>query len=110
MREWELPDSIIDGVEQIERVLVSPLPEHAWPLQAARQAVAYLSARLGERLACGTLEQLGQADLASDERAEAHHLQAYLQLPPLAGLGTLLQAPDAQASVAAYLTARRAPT
>lgn len=110
MREWELPDSIIDGVEQIERVLVSPLPEHAWPLQAARQAVAYLSARLGERLACGALVQLGQVDLASDERAETHHLQAYLRLPPLSGLGTLLQAPETQASVAAYLTARRAPT
>ncbi|WP_342131668.1 HDOD domain-containing protein [Hydrogenophaga sp. OTU3427] len=110
MREWELPSSIVEGVGQIEQVLMAPVSQARDAAEAPRQAVAYLCARLGERMACGGLDTLAGIDLAQDERAELHHLQGYLRSPRLATLGSLLTTPDNVASVSAFLASRTQAT
>ncbi len=96
LREWSLPESIVEQVCSIDRVLVTPantLPSrHSQSL-----AVAYLCARLGERLTAAD----APADLADFDPQHApgedfFHLRGYLAAPGLARLNDHLQGADIQ--------------
>ena len=98
MMAWELPASIVQGVGDIDLALTQPVGELE-TAAATRRAVAYLSARLAERLAGGTLSDLSTWDLASDTAACTHHVAGYLQPQQLAALQAILSAPDTQTSI-----------
>lgn len=100
MSDWNLPDTLIQSVAAIDRVLVEPV-EAAPPEQAAHLAVAYLCARLGERLADGRLENFEDIDALLEEDADFYHLRSYLALPALRGLRDVLVLPDLLAGMVA---------
>lgn len=87
MREWQLPVGVIDAVCAVDRVLVTlptSEPTHA------RAVVAYLSTRVGERLATGRLPSLGALALEDTTDTDLHHVRTALALPALARLPVLL--------------------
>ena len=102
MQAWELPASIVQGVGDIDLVLTHPAGELETSA-ATRRAVAYLSARLGERLAGGTLGALAQWDLTSDTAICTHHLAGYLQAKQQATLQGVLHAPELQTALGQLL-------
>ena len=77
MTVWELPTSIVSDVVSIDRVL-NTAAQGMDAAAATRCALPYLSARLAERLAAGSLTDMAQWDLASDEAPSSHHLGGYL--------------------------------
>lgn len=109
MQAWELPASIVQGVGDIDLVLTHPAGELDTSA-ATRRAVAYLSARLGERLAAGTLGALAQWNLASDTAISTHHLAGYLQAQQQAALQGVLHAPEMQAALGQLLGKGAQPT
>lgn len=100
MREWNLPGALIDSVGAIDRVLVESV-EVAPPEQAAHLALAYLCARLGERLADGRLDSFEDLDALLEDDVDFYHLRSYLALPALRGLRDVLRAPDLLAGMVA---------
>lgn len=98
MMAWELPASIVQGVGDIDLALTQPVGELE-TAAATRRAVAYLSARLAERLAGGTLSDLSAWDLANDTATCTHHVAGYLLPQQLATLQAILSAPDTQTSI-----------
>jgi HD-like signal output (HDOD) protein len=103
MAAWELPASIVQGVGDIDLALTHAVGELE-TAAATRRAVAYLSARLAERLAGGSLNDLGSWDLAADTAICTHHVAGYLQPQQLAAaLQGVLKAPDTLAAVAQLL-------
>ncbi len=104
MQAWGLPASIVQEVRDVDSLLVTPA-HLVDPRRAPRLALCYLGARLGERLAQGSLADLADAarpadgaQLADWQRSRPDdpdfcHLGSYLALPALAGLGTHLQDP-----------------
>jgi HD-like signal output (HDOD) protein len=107
MQEWTLPPSIVQDVHDIAAILVTP----AAALDAQRGprlALCYLCARLGERLALGTLSELSTFDPLTEPDPDFFHLQSYLAAPALARLMEHLHAPELQLAVAQMQEARRA--
>jgi len=98
MEEWGLPISLIQEVSEIDRILLLPVAAIE-PSRGARLALCYLCARLGERLALGSLSNLAEVDLASDSSAEFFHLRAYLELPRLARLNEFLHSAELVKSI-----------
>jgi HD-like signal output (HDOD) protein len=99
MHAWGLPPSLIDDVHDIDRTLVTPA--QAMDTQrGTRLALCFLCARLGEKLARGSLRDLAAFDLAATEEPEFFHLQSYLAAPALARLPEYLRAPDLLAFMA----------
>ncbi len=94
MKDWDLPEAIVEEVRNIDRVLVTPA-------QAAgeRAAFCYVCIRLGERLAQGTLKDLSRFDFDDGQDADWFHLRSYLRLPALERLPAYLQAPEVLAAV-----------
>lgn len=91
--EWGLPATIVDEVRATDRLLVTPAG--SLPAERARRlALAYLCARLGERLAAGALARVADADPLADPHPDSHHLRQHLADPALARLTEQLQAPD----------------
>jgi hypothetical protein len=68
--------------------------------RGARLALCYLCARLGERLAQGSLDDLAEFDLMAMKDADFFQLKSYLQRPALARLLDYLHAPDLLVSLA----------
>ena len=99
MQEWALPLSIIEDVRGIDRILVTPF-EAMDAQRGVRLALCFLCARLGERLAQGTLTDLATFDLITEQDPDFFHLRSYLAAPTLARLPEFLHAPDLLASVA----------
>jgi HD-like signal output (HDOD) protein len=99
MQEWALPPSIIQDVRDVDSILVTP-PEAMDAERGARLALCYLCARLGERLAQGSLDDLAEFDLMAMKDADFFQLKSYLQRPALARLLDYLHAPDLLASLA----------
>jgi HD-like signal output (HDOD) protein len=101
LQAWALPPAIVDEVRDIDRMLVTPVGAIA-PQRAQRLALAYLCARLGERLARSDADpaaELATFDLANEPGADFFHLRGHLAaLPRLsehlhaADLGRSLQA------------------
>lgn len=98
MTSWELPVSIVHGVGDIDLVLTQPASGLDTPA-ATRRAVAYLCARLAERLSAGALDTLAQWHLATDTAVCTHHLAGHLQPAQQTALQTALGAPELQTSV-----------
>lgn len=82
-------DDVYDG----SRLLVTPMQAVA-PGRAPRLALAYLCARLGERLALGQLPSLERYHPADDDAVDMHHLRTWLAHPVLARLDEALHAPE----------------
>lgn len=90
---WQLPASIVDEVAAIDAILVTPPPAGDSPL-AMQRALAYLCARLGERLATGQLADPARFDPMADDSEAFFHLRGHLQRPALARLGDHLRSTD----------------
>ncbi|MFO1327958.1 MAG: HDOD domain-containing protein [Rubrivivax sp.] len=99
MIDWGLPDAVIDDACDIDQVLVCPRAQMD-PRRASRLALAYLGARLGERLAHQELPDLAAFDLLSDDSAELFHLQSHLDHPTLARLPERLRDSSLHAAIA----------
>lgn len=94
LQEWRLPAAIIDEVREIDRMLVTPA-DSLPPQRSQRLAVAYVSARLGERLARAEAEvDLAGFDATAEPGADFFHLRAHLAAPALARLNDHLGAAD----------------
>ena len=96
LRQWGLPETIVDEVRAIDRLLVTAVGEMP-AATGQRLAVAHLCARLGEQLAVGAaISDGGLARLAAEQALadDGFYLQAHLAAPALARLPEHLQAPD----------------
>ena len=92
LREWSLPETIIHEVCSIDRLLVTPA--EASPSRRNQSlAVAYLCARLGERLAVAPTDLAG-FDPRHATGDDFFHLRGYLASPGLARLNDHLHGPD----------------
>lgn len=99
MKSWELPDSLVADVADSGRLLAT-VPHDTDPARLPRLALAYLCARLGERLALGQLASLEDYFPQDDVTVDTHHLRAALAHPTLASqLDAALQAPELQSAV-----------
>jgi HD-like signal output (HDOD) protein len=107
MRAWALPETLVDEVRAIDRMLVTPAGQLD-PQRCLRLAVGYLSARLGERLARGDAVNLGDFEqcVAGDDY---FHLRAGLQAGQQQRLREALQAPDLTRSIQTMLSTLREP-
>jgi HD-like signal output (HDOD) protein len=103
MRSWELPESLVADVADSGRLLVTP-PHTVAADRLPRLALAYLCARLGERLALRQMNVLDGYRPAADTAADMHHLRAALAHPALARLDEALQAPELLAAVRLMLS------
>ncbi len=107
LQEWGLPPSIVQDVSDVAAILVTP----AVALDAQRGprlALCFLCARLGERLARGTLTELSSFDPLTEQDPDFFHLQGYLAAPALVQLVEHLHSPELRDAVAQMLEARRA--
>ncbi len=86
MRDWELPDSLVDDVRRVDPVLVERSPDFDL-------ALCYLSARLGEQLAGAELQRLSDFDLVRSERVDFHRIQGRLARPDWLALAEALHDP-----------------
>lgn len=98
MQSWELPQSIIDKVRDIDLVLITPY-DQTQVQRASRMAFCYFCARLGEKLAHGEVKDLAAYNLEQDQGPEFFHLQSYLQLPALARLPEFVHLPELVSSI-----------
>ena len=107
MADWGLPEQVVEDASDIDEVLVRPAADFA-PERGSRLAICYLCARLGERLAEGTIADLSQFDdtLAGD--AEFHQLRSYAAHPKVAKALQVVRSPDVVASMQQMLAAMRA--
>lgn len=75
LREWGLPAGIIEDVRAIDHILLTPMQAMA-PQSSVRRSLRYLCARIGERLALGTLSDLSALDLANEQDLVFFHLKS----------------------------------
>ena len=108
IRAWGLPPALVDGVAAAGRVVVTPVSQ-ADPALAARSALIYACARIGEAIAQGRVERPEEVEPGNIAAPEFHHLQGYLHLPQLVRLPEVLRAPDVQLALARMIAAIRAP-
>jgi HD-like signal output (HDOD) protein len=90
---WSLPTGLVTDVHEGSRLLATA-PQDIAPERVPRLALAYLCARLGERLALGQLSSLENYLPAEDEAVDMHHLRACLAHPALNRLNEALHSPD----------------
>lgn len=98
MTDWGLPAGLVADAADLDRVLVTPAAELA-DERGGRLALGYLCARLGERLANGSVQDLAAYDLAADTHVDLFHLRGTLARPPLSRLPQALQAGDLAATM-----------
>ena len=98
MREWGLPAGLIAEVGDIDKVLVRPSGQIE-PKREARVDLCFLCARLGERLALGSLSDFAAFDLGTDSSVEFFHLLGHLDLPGMARLADSLRSTELHKSV-----------
>ncbi|PKO27384.1 MAG: hypothetical protein CVU36_20160 [Betaproteobacteria bacterium HGW-Betaproteobacteria-9] len=96
MKSWELPAALVDDVNDMGRLLVTP-PAAIEPGRLPRIALGYLCAHLGEGLAQGRIPS--PEALTIGDGVDTHHLRACLDHPMLARLPAALQSPELQAAV-----------
>jgi HD-like signal output (HDOD) protein len=98
MQKWELPASIIEKVRDIDLVLVTPC-DKTMGQRSTRMAFCYLCARLGEKLANGSVKDLSSFQLEQEQSADLFYMQSYLQQPDLARLNEFLHMPELVSSI-----------
>ena len=108
MRAWALPEALVEDVRAVDRMLVTPAGQLE-PQRRLRLAVAYLSVRLGERLARGDAVKLGDLDASVLAGDDYFHLRASLQADQRQALQEALRAPDLARSVQHMLATLRDP-
>ncbi len=106
MADWGLPQRIVAEAADIDTLLDTP-PSELDPTRSPRLALAYLCARLGERLAAGELPDLLGFDLDGCADAELFHLRSHLADAALARLAEYLRAPMLSADLQRMLEAWR---
>lgn len=105
MNAWGLPEVMVNGVRTINRVLITPPSAH--PIaEAPRQALCYLCARLGERLALGQLASLDGFDPFQDTGPDTFYLNQHLRNPMLRQLPAALASAEVQDAMHQMLTGR----
>jgi HD-like signal output (HDOD) protein len=107
MNDWGLPETIANDAAEIDAVLLTPSSGFDAE-RGSRLALCYLCARLGERLAEGTLSDLYTFDLHPESDAEMYHLQGYLAHPKLARLVQVVQSQEVGSGLRQMLSAMRA--
>lgn len=108
MQTWGMPTELVDGVREIDRVLVTPPSQPPKP-DAPRRALSYLCARLGERLALGQLKSLRGYDPQADAMLDTFYLNQHLRHPALRQLSAALDSVELQEAIAQMLS-RDAPS
>jgi HD-like signal output (HDOD) protein len=103
MNAWGLPEALVDGVRAVDRMLITPASPSD-TMKTARDAVSYLCARLGERLAQGQLASLKSYDPFQDVCADTHHLNEHLRTPLLHSLPAALASAEVQHAMHQLLT------
>jgi hypothetical protein len=93
MHEWGLPTALIVDVGDVDKMLVTPSGKIE-PKREARLELCFLCARLGERLALGSLSDLAAFDLGTDSSTEFFHLRGHLDSPRMARLADSLQSTE----------------
>ena len=106
MDDWALPAAIVADAAGIDDLLFTPAAAFGAD-RAARLAVCYLCARLGERLAEGTLIDLYSVDPLAGADPEFFHLRGYLASPKLARLVQVVQSPEIGDGIAPMLASMR---
>ena len=90
MREWGLPETVVDDACQVDAVLFAP--HAAWtPARASSLALCYLATRLGERLAEDPGLEPSALDPLDDADPAMHQLRGYLRQPGLQGVCEVLR-------------------
>jgi HD-like signal output (HDOD) protein len=103
MHAWGMPAELVDGVREIDRVLVTPPSSPPHP-DAPRRALTYLCARLGERLALGQLKTLRGYDPFADTMLDTFYLNQHLRHPALRNLSAALDSAEVQEPIAQMLS------
>jgi HD-like signal output (HDOD) protein len=98
MQKWELPQSIIDRVRDIDQVLLSPC-DPALGQRSTNMAFCYFCARMGEKLSYGSVKDLATFQLEQEQSPEFFHLQSYLQQSGIARLNEYLHMPEVVTSI-----------
>lgn len=94
MREWGLPEDLVQGALDIDSVLTTPCGTRAQATDAG-PALGYACARIVDAVASGRTAGLADVDfLAGDPLPETYHLRGYLAREPLARLQESLRQPD----------------
>jgi HD-like signal output (HDOD) protein len=108
MRAWALPETLIEDVRAIDRMLVTPAGEQE-PHRYLRLAAGYLSARIGERMARGDAVNLSDFEQSVVAGDDFFHLRAGLQATQRQRVREALQAPDLARCMQTMMTALREP-
>ncbi|AOW12712.1 hypothetical protein LPB72_16990 [Hydrogenophaga crassostreae] len=103
MNAWGLPEALVSGVRAIDRVLVTPMTAND-SMENSRNAVSYLCARLGERLAQGQLKSLEGYNPFDDVCADTFYLNQHLRNPLLRALPAALASVDVQEAMQQMLS------
>jgi HD-like signal output (HDOD) protein len=106
MNDWGLPADVASDAAAIDSVLLEPGSAFDRD-RASRLALCYACARLGERLAEGTLANLAAFDPDAEGDAEFFHFRSYLADPRLARLVATVRSPEVGAIVQQRLAAMR---
>ena len=95
------PIAASDSLRVVASYCIGSTPQGAFGLRAPlpggerrRLALAYLCARLGERLALGQIQSLESYSPCDDDAVDMHHLRACLAHPVLARLDEALHTPE----------------
>jgi HD-like signal output (HDOD) protein len=101
LKSWALPQDLVNEVEAIEAVMVTPAPPGTAlkPSTTSRAALACLCLRLGEQLATAGPQMLQTWSLQAQTGPEWFYLRQHLGAPAFARLDDILQAPEMQAAV-----------
>ncbi len=106
MREWGLPDHIVEDVRAIDLVALTAM-DTATATRRHNAVLCFLCIRLGEMLASGELQDLQSFDLRQCDRPEFYYLRAYLDHPRLLRLPDYLHSPELTAGVSTMLSGMR---
>lgn len=106
MREWGLPEQIVDDAGDIDAVMLKP--SGAFDVErGSRLALCYLCARLGERIAEGGVRELSGFERSMESAPELFHARGYLAGPKLQRFMAALRSPEVAMGVQQTLEATR---
>lgn len=81
LKQWDMPDAIIEDVRAIDRILTTP-PKQLDTHRGLRLALSYYSARVAEKLATGEWADLSEAAPEALRGSEFFHLQTHFMVHP----------------------------
>ena len=101
MQAWGVPDGVVADAAAVDDMMLLPAADAALPPhdRALGSAVAFVAARVSERVADGTLRSPAGFDLGDADDPDLHGLRARLPAASLERLAAALRAPDIEAAV-----------